>query len=489
MTFRLDVYGVAMMRVALAGVILLDLADRAFVARGAIDLLTVEQLTSWGLSNTRWHTLHTAEFAAWIYPLHAICAGFLLFGLCSQLACAALFLLTLSLQARNALVGYGADVLLLQLLMIGCFLPLGAAASLDALLWGAPRRLYASRTGTAALVVQLAMMYTFSACHKLIFFEDWWRDGTALEATLRLRYFASPSLADAILGFVPYLPLATRGVLLWEAGGWLLLLVPNELVRGIWCATNIYFHLILASALDVGIFSHVCIAATLAFFPWQLVFAEPPSGVSGAPQSRARNGFAFWRVLTNGLLISVMALSLVVNVREVPLLSRRVPTVVVPPELEAVADTLQLKQQWSMFAHVPRENVFHVVTGSMLQMRVELFPLEGSLRPERSTWTDADITYAHLHRRLGGHRWLKLFEAMQSEHGRRIDIIEAYLNHTCTIFPQVDMLDFTVVRQQSFQPARITSQRLFRQHACHHERQLHGDTTVKPESPRRTAAI
>jgi len=277
----------------------------------------------------------------------------------------------------------------------------------------------------------------------------------------------------------------------WEAAGWLLLLVPNELVRGIWCATNIYFHLILASALDVGIFSHVCIAATLAFFPWQLVFAEPPARATAAARAEQRTGFAFWPTLANGLLIAVMALSFVVNVREVPILSRHVPSVHVPPELEAAADTLQLKQQWSMFAQVPRENVFHVVAGSMLQMRVELFPLDGSLRPERAAWTDADITHAHLHRRLGGHRWLKLFEAMQSEHGRRIDIIEAYLNHTCAVFPQVDMLDFIVVRQKTFEPARITSQRLYRQHACRHERQVHGDTggDTVTQPRRQTAAI
>lgn len=488
MSFRVDIYGVAMMRVALACVILLDLSDRFFVTKSATELLSVTQVREWGLWNPRWFSIHTAEFAQWVYPIHAACAVLLLVGFCSRLACAALFVLSLSLQARNSLVGYGADVLMLQLLLIGCFLPLGGAVSLDAKIFGARESLYASRVASAALVLQLGMMYSFSAYHKMLFEEDWWRDGTALEATLRLRYFASPQLSGAILAFLPYLPMATRAVLVWEAGGWLLLLVPSELVRGIWCATNIYFHLILASVLDVGIFSHVCIAATLAFSPWQLVFYETPAAATRPP----RQGLSFWSTLTQGLLLSLMALSFLVNLREMPFLSRRIPAAIrdVPPELEAVADTLQLKQEWSMFANVPRENVFHVVTGTMLQMRVELFPLDGSLRPERPTWTDADITYGHLHRRLGGHRWLKLFEAMQSEHGRRFDLIEAYLEHTCAVFPQVDMLDFTLVRQKTFEPSNIKVQRLFRQHACHHERQVHNDDKrVKQPASRQTAAI
>jgi hypothetical protein len=464
MILRIDVYGAALLRIALGCVVLLDLADRLFFNAGATDLVSFEQLREWGLVNEHWLTVHTS---LGVYVVHGVACVALTLGVASNVACAIVWVLSLSLQARNSTVGYGADVLLLQVLMIACFLPLGSVWSVDAWRRGPPQSLYASRAATLAFVAQLAMMYSFSASHKLVFAGDWWTDATALSSALRLRYFASPLLAPSLLKLQPLLAQATRASLIWEAGGWLMLLVPHEAARALFVLTNLLFHLGIGFTLDVGLFAHVCIAATLAFTPWQLLFADCPVRVDAATTRRSSSMLA---AFAQGLLLSVVSLSFLINVREVPFLSRTFAPATdllkVQPQLEVVANILQLKQYWSMFDRVPRQNVQHIVTGTVLGMRVELFPLTGNMGQDPGRLGAADFTHASMHERLGGQRWLKFFEHTHTEHGRRFELIEAFLKWACLRFPQANLLTFEVAKQSTDDLADVSQQRLFRNHVC-----------------------
>jgi hypothetical protein len=129
----IDLRSLAALRVALALLLLCDLATRAPWLR-----LHHSDEGVWprGVADAPWHfslyRLGGLGTASVLHAVAALCALLLLAGWRTRLATAASWLLLVSLQVANPLLTNNGDILLRMLLLWGMFLPLGARWSLDA---------------------------------------------------------------------------------------------------------------------------------------------------------------------------------------------------------------------------------------------------------------------------------------------------------------------------------------------------------------------
>jgi hypothetical protein len=140
-SFGIDLRTLALFRVAIAAVVLFDLAIRA------ADLTA--HYTDWGVlpraallqkfSGSPWFlSLHlisgTVAVQALLFMVAALCALSLMAGYRTQVMTVASWFLLISLHNRNQMVLHGGDLVLRMLLFWGMFLPLGARFSFDNLL-------------------------------------------------------------------------------------------------------------------------------------------------------------------------------------------------------------------------------------------------------------------------------------------------------------------------------------------------------------------
>jgi len=182
--FVLDLRALALLRVATAAVLLLDLAIRSTDLEAHYSNLGVLPLAA--LLDHAWSpyqvSLHAAsglwQAQALLFAAAAGLAGALLLGYHTRLATLGSWLLLVSVQNRNPFVGQGGDDLLRMLLFWGLFLPWGRVWAWDARARPAPARYGYFSAATVAYVVQLALLYWCTALLKNG--PEWTRDGTAL---------------------------------------------------------------------------------------------------------------------------------------------------------------------------------------------------------------------------------------------------------------------------------------------------------------------
>ena len=173
-SLSLDATSLAAFRVGLATAVLLDLWARA----SELEIwLADDGVLPCDLQNTWFTTLHcvdgTSAGQAALLLLAAACAATLLVGRCCRLTSALVWMLTTSLHARNPLTLHGGDVLLRLLLFWSMFVPLGA-----------PPQPAIATCGSAALVLQIVLMYACAAATKSG--DAWWGECSAVHDALQL---------------------------------------------------------------------------------------------------------------------------------------------------------------------------------------------------------------------------------------------------------------------------------------------------------------
>ena len=270
--FVLDLRALALLRMGVGAVLLLDLAIRStdleahYGNRGVLPVpALVEHLwTPYQFS------LHAGgglwQMQALLFALAAVAAVALLLGRHTRLATAISWLLLVSVQNRNPLIGQGGDDLLRMLLFWGLFLPWGRVWSRDARGRPAPARLTYCSAATVAYIVQLALLYWCTALLKTG--PEWTKTGTALYYAFSLDQVLLPGgrllypypellrtltfatwYTELLLPFALFIPWGVR---------WWRLLVMGVLVG---------FHLGISLTLYVGLFFLINLASILGLLP------------------------------------------------------------------------------------------------------------------------------------------------------------------------------------------------------------------------------
>ena len=302
-TFSLDPRSLALFRVGTGALLLGDLALRA---RNLRALYTDEGLLPRALlSAPGWHTVApfhqwsgTFAWEAFLFGVAAVFAVLLGIGYRTRLAAAASWLLLVSLQARNPVVGHYGDEIFRVVFFWAVFLPLGRCASLDARRRPDPARFApVVSVAAAALLLQMASIYFFTALMKRG--PDWHRDGTALYYALSQDWRARP-LAARLLAHPALLRGLTRATLALEFFGPLLLLSPfwNGPLRTAVVLALLGFHVGLGATMHVGSLfpGMTCVALVALLPPWfweRLTSLARHRGRPGEPRrARARGARA-----------------------------------------------------------------------------------------------------------------------------------------------------------------------------------------------------
>ena len=270
--FVLDLRALALLRMGTAAVVLLDLGIRSTDLEAHYANLGVLPLAA--LLEHLWtpyqFSLHAAsglwQVQALLFGLAAAVALALLLGYHTRLATVVSWVLLVSVQNRNPLIGQGGDDLLRLLLLWGIFLPWGRVWSRDARAQPPPTRYDYASAATVAYVVQLALLYWCTALLKTG--PEWTQTGTALYYALSLDQlllpvgrllYPHPELLRALtlgtwytellLPFALFIPVGVR---------WWRLLVIGVLFG---------FHLGISLTLYVGLFYLVNMVSVLGLLP------------------------------------------------------------------------------------------------------------------------------------------------------------------------------------------------------------------------------
>jgi Vitamin K-dependent gamma-carboxylase/Lipase maturation factor/DCC1-like thiol-disulfide oxidoreductase len=273
--FGLDLRSLAIFRIGLALLILVDLIQRyknltahytdfGILPRGAL----IEEFSNpW-----RWSIhLFNGEpfFQSILFLLAGLVALALLVGYQTRFVTIFSWALLVSLYNRNNLIITAGDIELRLLLFWSMFLPLGACYSVDSALNSSskplPQRILTG--ATIALILQVCFVYWFTGLLK----SDpvWWKEGTAVYYALNLDYMATP-FTQFLLNFPPFvLKFITFATLWFELLGPFLIFIPFRTSFFRCCAVVLFIllHVGFRVGLMIGLFPYVCIVSWFAFLP------------------------------------------------------------------------------------------------------------------------------------------------------------------------------------------------------------------------------
>lgn len=394
--FGCDPRSLAVFRIGIAVLILLDLIDRArdlrahysdwgVLPRGAVvDLFLHPSCFSLYFINGTWY------WQLFLFLLAGLFALALLVGYRTRFMTVASWLLLVSLQNRNPLVLQGGDVLIRMILFWAMFLPLGACCSLD------HRFARASRTtqdvtppsiltwATAALVTQAVFLYVFAALLKTG--PEWTENYTAVYYAMSIDQLTTP-LGHWLLGHRDLMRASTYLTVKIELFGPLLFFIP--FYTGFFRIAAIVLLFVMqmgfGATMRVYIFPWVCFCATLPMVP-SVFWDKLPNSVkawSGRTLRSTERTFTWafvwlkgrvppqfpvvvtprWVNLTAAFFLAYVALW---NLGTLPvsIVEKRVD---VPRRLQWIGLALRVDQQWNMFAPNPlRDDGWYVIPGTLV---------------------------------------------------------------------------------------------------------------------------
>ena len=216
----------------------------------------------------------TASWTLLLFLLTTFCAIGLMIGWRTRWMTVILWLLLLSLHVRTPHITNGGDLLLRLLLFWSFFLPLGDRSNRlprDGRLkndfchaMDGRRGLYVS-IGTAGYIVQLCLLYLFSALFKT---GPAWVNGSAVEVVLRCDLYGT-SFRHLLLETPALMTAATHLTLGLERWGWLLIFFPFWTGQARMLAIFLFvcMHLGFALFLHIGLFPLICIVAWMPLIP------------------------------------------------------------------------------------------------------------------------------------------------------------------------------------------------------------------------------
>lgn len=391
--FGVDLRSLAVLRIGLALIILVDLVLRSsdlvlhYTDIGLLPRADLLQLSG-RRSLASMHYISGAwQVQALLFIVAGLCAFALLVGYRTRLATTASWFLFVSLNARNPMVAHGADVLIRVVLFWAIFLPLGARYSVDG---GAkargPRVLPAARrvlsAATVVYLLQIVVVYWFTALRKSD--PEWRTDGTALYYVLSLDHLTTP-LGHFLLEFPALLKALTYAVLGLEIVGPLLLFSPvlTAPIRSLTVLAFVLMHAGIGLTLWIGLFPWISALVMVPFLPsrfWDALRRDRPDASPVRETAPTSEPSAIRSRLLSLTLVAVLLYVILWNVANLP-----TPPLRLAGPVRSAAYVLGLDQTWAMFAPSPlKDDGWYVIPGRLRNGKaVDLFRNGGDVRWER----------------------------------------------------------------------------------------------------------
>jgi len=383
-TFGLDLRALAVWRMALASIILVDLVWRL----GDLTVFYTDhglwpRTYAMSYGGAYYWSIHLASGEAWfqllLFGAAALFAGAMLVGYRTRLTAAASWFMLASLQGRNTLLSNGGDLMLLTMVFVSVFLPIGRRYSLDALKRGGPAG--PGRVVSMACVlylVQLSAVYMASGFLKSG--DTWQEDYTAVWHVMNSGHFVLP-LGRVLADYPALCKMLTSFMLYIERYGPLLILLSHPHLRLFLVVSYMGFHASTGFMMQLGIFPLIGAAAWIALIPsgvWDKAEAAVASlarrsallaGLAGRLQRRGAGSQPpkprlDARILRESLAAAFTALIVVANVEY---LTKRAQ----PALLRPLIYNMGLRQAWSMFSpNAPRRTRWTSVEATLDSRRV-----------------------------------------------------------------------------------------------------------------------
>jgi hypothetical protein len=423
-----DARALALMRIALGGLVIADMLARLedasvlYSDEGFLPRNDVATPVFWGY-RLYWLSGEPALSTALLVTTAALALGFAI-GWQTRIMNVCVWLLLGALHARNELVLQGGDGLLLHLLLWSLLLPVGARWSIDARKQEAvPSRFVGAPA--ILLYVQLVLVYfvtgTLKANHL-----HWWR-GEGVYHALHADHFVTEA-GRWLRSHTTVLSLLTWGTLALEILGPIVLVCTRaeSRLRALLVLGFMAFHAGIGATLELGLFSYVSIASWLFALPSWL-FDRLPSRLRGPPGAEQRIGPRWVAVLAAIVAVYLVAATAVRD----KMADGAVRGVLLWP-----ATTLRLQLIWGLFIGPREDTGWYVVQASRADGRhVDL--LRGGAPVSWHPPEDVLDTFPN-------QRWRKLLVTFRKEHGRAP--LRRYLSWLCKIPPSTDTERVTEVR-------------------------------------------
>jgi len=273
--FGVDLRSLAIVRISVATIIILDLCERAtdLEAHYSDFGLAPRSVVLENLSSRWFVSLHLLsgvwQVQAILFLIAGLLACSLLIGYKTRFATVASWAFLVSLNVRNFHIFAGGDMLLRAVLFWSMFLPWGACYSIDRA-WANPVGTLPKRIvtwGTVGFTIQIFLLYFTTALAKSG--AQWWREGSAVYYAMSIDYLVSP-LGHWLLQMPPViLKLMTWSVLGYEFIGPFFLLSPwlTGPIRTLAVFGFIVLHISIMLTLLIGVFPFIGIASIIFFLP------------------------------------------------------------------------------------------------------------------------------------------------------------------------------------------------------------------------------
>jgi predicted DCC family thiol-disulfide oxidoreductase YuxK len=271
--FYLDLRSLALARVLLGIVFLYDLAVRfghreAFYTDYGVlprNVLLDGHEIAWKMSLLLLNG--TVGFVNILIAIGVFAGILFTLGIRTRVSGFVCWILLMSFQSRNPMLGHGGDNIFRMLFFWGMFLPLNAEYSFDRILSKVDiKTKEISDVFSAGLILQVCFIYLFTTIYKID--SSWMTDFSSIYYALSLDMFTKP-LGDWLLQFHGLTQVMTAMTMLLEAFGIFLLFVPfkNQLFRLLAVLMFLGLHVGIFMTFRLGTFAPACIIAWLMLLP------------------------------------------------------------------------------------------------------------------------------------------------------------------------------------------------------------------------------
>jgi hypothetical protein len=271
--FQLDLRALALMRIAVALVSLVDLSirfadvDAFYLSSGIANEELIRSFAAPAFTHTLFFWYSSDAWVYFLFAVHACAALFLLAGYYTQAATFVCWLLLMSEHSRNPLILQGGDDLLRLTLFWAMFLPWGKRYSKDAARYRYEQENTFTGLAAIAYVLQIMYVFFFSAMLKG---NEWHTDFSALYFVYHLDQIALP--AASYLSQYPYLLKVLTAVAFYtELLTPFLFILPDRrnVFRTAGVIFYVLFHLWNGVTVYIGLFYCIGIATVLGCLPIQ----------------------------------------------------------------------------------------------------------------------------------------------------------------------------------------------------------------------------